>query len=477
MARQRTQIDAFRARLQALPRTGWTTADEVDATVLRVELNQQEFEHRVLRPASRNPNFYVQQVTMGLPANPARVTAEQAGNLAARLTAAAALLDRARGWLTEASQDHALIALRYIERPAGVRNQLSAVERLQTLARETATAHPALSRAAGDTATALAGYGQWIRANLAKMTAPGHIGLDEFNWYLRHVFVMPYTAQDLLVLAERDYQRTMANLAFHENRNRTLPKQLPAATPEAYDTLVKDADALVRRWLVEGNIISIPDDVGPMGATVPWQEGGRTGQKTPRHYWQEIQFRDPLPDHVHAGIPGHRSDGIVSRRNPRPIRAGFSSQGRTEGWGFYLEEMAHQSGLLKDRPRTEELFDNFQLFRYLRMTIDIKMSAGEMRVADATAYQIEVHVPFMEEQVASIDASGYFLRPTAGSSYTAGKYQMEALIARLRHELGDRFDLRTVHDRFMAAGAIPIALIEWELTGDRGPVTRILDSK
>ena len=67
----------------------------------------------------------------------------------------------------------------------------------------------------------------------------------------------------------------------------------------------------------------------------------------------------------------------------------------------------------------------------------------------------------------------YFLRPTAGSTYTAGKYQMEALVARLRHELGDKFDLKLFHDRFMQAGSIPISLIDWEMTGDDSSIKRL----
>ena len=472
VARQRAAVAALRARLEAMPQVGSPIADQVDWWVLLTELNQQDFEHRVARSPSRNPDFYVQQATGPVPPEPSTLTNQEAAELLRRLAQVPPLLEQARNNLTEASKDHALIALRRIERAAGVREQLSAVAKFTRLARGLSTTQPTISEAATKAAAAMQNYGEWLRANLGRMTAPGHIGLDHFDWYLRNVLLMPYTAKELLSLAQRDYERSMANLAYHENANRRLPPQRPAATEAAYDTLAKDNDAYVRRWLVDANIISIPPDVGPMEATVPWKEGGSAGQQTPTHYWQEIQFRDTLPDHIHAGIPGHKYDGIVSRRNPRPIRAGYSSQGRTEGWGFYLEEMTQQSGLLAGRPRSEELFDNFQLFRYLRMIVDIKMSAGEMTVADAVAFQ-STYVPFMEDQVAWVDASGYFLRPTAGSTYTAGKYQIEALVARLRHELGAKFDLKTFHDRFMMAGAIPVSLIEWELTGNDESIKRL----
>jgi hypothetical protein len=313
-----------------------------------------------------------------------------------------------------------------------------------------------------------------MTSSLPTWSTPGHIGLEHFNWYVQHVLMMPYTANELLALAERDLTRTLANLAYEENRNRKLPPLLPAANAEEYAHRVAEADRLTRRWLRDGNILTVPEDTPATPATVPWQETGH--QVTPTHYWQAIQFRDPLPDHLHAGIPGHRYDGTVMRRNPRPIRAGHSDRGRSEGWGFYLEEMALMSGLLDERPRSRELFHNFQLFRYVRMVLDIKMAAGEMTPAQAVAYQ-KHWVPLMEDQVAWSEGSGYYANPSAGTSYPAGKYQIEALVANLRRQLDTKFDLRAFHDRFMEAGPIPIVLIEWELTGDDSALKKVLSAR
>ena len=46
-----------------------------------------------------------------------------------------------------------------------------------------------------------------------------------------------------------------------------------------------------------------------------------------------------------------------------------------------------------------------------------------------------------------------------------GKLQIEALLSERAAQLGDEFDLHAFHDEFLAAGAIPIALIRWEMTG------------
>jgi uncharacterized protein (DUF885 family) len=131
------------------------------------------------------------------------------------------------------------------------------------------------------------------------------------------------------------------------------------------------------------------------------------------------------------------------------------------------------SGLLDDRPRSRELFHNFQLFRYARMILDIRMAAGDMTPAQAVDYQ-KAWTPLMEDQVAWSEGAGYYVNPTAGTSYTAGKYQIETLVANLKRQLGDRFDLRAFHDRFMEAGPIPIVLIAWELTGDDTELKKVI---
>lgn len=470
---QKSQLADFRARLLKLPRASWPVADQIDWYVLQSEFNQLEFDHRIRRPTSRDPGFYVQQALAAVPDDIESVSPDRAAAVTARLKLVPALLNQARQNLTEASPTHAQLALRAIETVRGVRVQQSALGEFQALSKAAAAKYPQIASAADEGAKALTEYAAWIRTSLPKMTAQGHIGTDNFNWYVRNVLMMPYTADQLLVLGERDLTRSMANLAFAENQNRKLPPLAPAATAAEYQRRVEETDRLVRRWLKEGNILTVPDDTPPTPATVPWKEGGKAGQVTPVHYWQQVQFRDPVGDHLHAGIPGHRYDGQVMRRNPRPVRAGHSDRGRSEGWAFYLEEMALRSGLLDQRPRSRELIENYQLFRYVRMILDVTMSAGAMTPEQAVAYQKQ-WVPMMEDQVAWTEASGYFTSPGGGTVYTAGKYQIEGMVARMRRQKGAQFDLRAFHDAFMAAGPIPMVLIEWEVTGDDSQLKRVI---
>ena len=59
----------------------------------------------------------------------------------------------------------------------------------------------------------------------------------------------------------------------------------------------------------------------------------------------------------------------------------------------------------------------------------------------------------------------YLRQPGYGTSYVAGKIQIEELLADRALQLGDDFSLKQFHDDFLAAGTIPISLIRWEMTG------------
>jgi hypothetical protein len=460
--RWKSDLRALRARLDALPRSQWGIADRVDWYLLLTEMNQQDFEQRVLRPWSRNPGFYVSQI-VGRVGDAANLTAEQAARLTKRLQLAPKLLEQARANLTEATKPHAEIALHDIETPQDPqkidpRYQGSLVK-LRWLDRTVGARYPDLGAAARVAADALTEYGKWMRAGLGKMSPHGNMGLDNFNWYLRNVYLTSYRTDQMLALADRDYQRSMANLAYDENRNRMLPPLARAATEREYLQRDDEGERRARQWLKDGNIFSLEPNV-PERFTI--------GVNFQEHldWWHETLFRDPSVDKLHAGVPGHKYDTLVSSRHHRPIRAEYTANRmRPEGWGFYLEEMAVESGFLDDRPRSREIYHLWQAYRYARATFEIKMAAGQMSPIDAVAYQRKM-IPLMRDNddTAWMEASAAFQHPVQ-TMYVAGKYEIEALVARQRLLLGDKFNLRELHDRMFQAGPIPLALVDWEMTG------------
>ena len=135
--------------------------------------------------------------------------------------------------------------------------------------------------------------------------------------------------------------------------------------------------------------------------------------------------------------------------------------------------MMLQAGLLEERPRTRELYTIFQIARAVRNRAEALMHSNEFTVQEAVDFMVE-NTPFMDQDVARVDAEIYLRTPGSGIAYQMGKLQIEELLMDRALQLGDGFDLRAFHDEFLAAGWIPISLIRWEMTGDEDEVRHFL---
>jgi hypothetical protein len=397
----------FRKRLAEIDPEDWTISQKVDYLLMRSMLNALDFQLRITRPWERDPSTYVDMIAR-IPYSNTPLQNDAKARLKARLKTVPKILDLGKANLKDVPRVLAEIALRTLERSDGV-NQ-----------------------------------GEPRR----KVPPEGTIG-----W--------PYTVEDVVGISEVELYRTLAFLRIEQHKNRNLPRLEPATTEEEHERRVREAETLTREFIKKHDLMTIPDYIPSEFETDAFwivRQGGK------RHFWEEITYRDPLNNHIHASIPGHRFDGLIQRRHKNPIRRTFGDGGRAEGWTFYLEEMFLQAGLLENRPRTKELFYIAQLKRVLRIPAELNMQSGNFSLDQAIQFLID-EVPMMDENLARYDLQIYIRRPAYGMTYLTGKVQMEKLLADRAYQLGEGFDLGKFHDEFLAAGPIPISLIRWEMTG------------
>lgn len=467
MAQKLAGLGAFEAKLAALPVEAWSRAGQVDYLAVKSILNGYRFNLEVLRPWKRDPGFYLDPL-MAVAFTEVTGSEEDIAKLRARLRQVPPLLASAQGNLTEVAGDFADLALHNLENSDGV-NHYHPYRPVppagiigwydDLLARSTA-ARPDLVADVVAARDAVVGFRDWLRADRAQMTAPGGVGAERYDWYIRHVRMIPLTAAEMLTLAEREHERMTAALALLRHRNRGEPPLTLSQSAAEQAGKVAATDQAVRRFLTEQDIVTIPDFVGELGSNTPYIE--RPGGP---NFWEQIQFRDPIPDHLHAVIPGHRFDAVLAERDTRPIRSSYSDGGRAEGWATYLEEALMLAGATSDRPRADEFMQLFGIFRAARVEADIAMQQNRWTVAEAVD-SMRARTPWLDADVARVDAEIYLRRPPGyGTAYTIGKLQMDALLADRASQLGEAFSLREFHDTFLAAGRLPIALVRYEMTG------------
>lgn len=466
--RRRAELQEMQDRMARMGVSRWTAAQKVDYLTVRAELDQQDFILHVTRPWSRDPVFYVAPLLeiafTELPAG-----GETLEKLVQDLRAIPASLEAARTNLTEVAEDYADLAIRSLTLSDGVENGYPYRESPPDGVigwfddfNARAAAQPDLRDEISAALAAIRDFHTWLVDNRKQMTGQNGVGKDALDWWVQNALLLPYTSEQMVVLAERELERMWGFYALERHRNRDLPEIEISASRDDYQQRIADTDKLVKDWLRGEAIISIPEyipgDWREMGYNVPW-----IVRATPPNFWEQVQFRDPAPDHLHAVIPGHRFDALMARHHPNPIRSAVNFGARWQGWAVYLEEAGLQGGVLKDRPRTRELIYIFGLWRAARSLGDIYNQWNEMTAAETAEYWMEV-TPLLDPDVARKYA---YLRPAPGHGleYTIGNIQMWRLLAERKRQLGDEFVLQDFHDEFMSKGRIPIALIRYEMTG------------
>jgi hypothetical protein len=467
MARKLAGLESFETRLAALPVKTWSRAAQVDYLAVKSILNGYRFNLEVLRPWKRDPGFYLDPL-MGVAFSEVTGSEADIAKLRARLAMVAPMLASGRQNLTEVAGDFADLAIHNLENSDGVNHYhpyravppAGIIGWYDDLLARSRASRPDLVADVEAARAAVIAFRDWLRAERPRMTAPGGVGAERYDWYIRHVRMIPLTAAEMLTLAEREHERMTAALALLRHRNRDLPQLTLSRSAAEQAEKIKATDAAVRRFLTEEEIVTIPDYVGELGTNTPYIE--RPGGP---NFWEQIQFRDPIPDHLHAVIPGHRFDAVLAARDTRPIRGSYSDGGRAEGWATYLEEAMMLAGGTRHTPRADEFMQLFGIFRAARVPADIGMQHNRMTVAEAVA-AMRARTPWLDEDVARVDAEIYLRRPPGyGVAYTIGKLQMDALLADRAAQLGEAFRLREFHDAFLAAGRLPIALTRYEMTG------------
>jgi hypothetical protein len=461
-------IAGQRGRLEAIDPAQWSVEGKVDYLLVRARLSGLEFEHRVLRPWARDPIFWLGQVER-VPYVSLPLSGDEAVRWRTELASVPGILQQARGLLTEASGELADLAVFHLEHFDGVgqgqpyRDQPpeGTIGWFADLCRRVADDQPEDLPACQQASAAVAGYRDWLRTQRDTMRPSAGIGIEELNGYLHDVRLLPYDVEEVVILGKREFHRYRAAWEIVRNRNRNLPELELTRSREQHQQRTREGEQRIRQWVAEQQLLTIPDDVPASFETdVFWSPRALED----RHFWEELQFRDTLNNHIHASIPGHRFDGLMSARVENPIRRRYRDSTRAEGWATYLEEMLVLAGITADRPRATELFYIALMKRASRIYAETMMHAGRFSLEDANRYMMD-YVPLMEEDLGRYDLEGYLRRPGLGSGYILGKIQLEQLLSERSLELGDEFNLGAFHDDLLARGMIPLTLVRWEMTG------------
>jgi hypothetical protein len=525
--RRLAELPAFRARLASFADVRrWSPHAQVDYLLLRSEMDAAEFELRVLRPWSRSPVFYTEEAIgrvrrrliagRRVRAGTVPYSREQAQAILKALDEVGAIVGQAPRHLTDAVPELADMAMKHpgggylidFEKSRGLpdikRDMATWAEAMKPHLPEVEAGQ--IGDAAAKAADALYRFGEWIQQSRAKMTGSYVLGKDTFTWHLRRVLLVPYSADDLLLMAEMERARALSFFQFEQFKNRGLPTIGPAKTASEYLAWDDETSLLIRRFYKE--LLTDPEYALPVRSSVgqflpPFgemyfptrQEDAQNGSpEHPSHriviypvdHWKwrysNMGFRtDPGILHMHEYYPGHYLEGELHRRNPCPLRARHRDPHHSQGWCFYNEEMPLMLDFQYLRgPRSREYVYINQLQRALRVTQSIQLLDGQLTMPQALDW-LTTRLPPMGPSLGARPEEAFeetypVIQRGTTDTCLVGKLQIYQLLADRRMQLGDAFDLKAFHDAIMGIGSIPIALLRWEMTGLDDQMATIWDA-
>jgi uncharacterized protein (DUF885 family) len=335
--------------------------------------------------------------------------------------------------------------------------------------------------------TALESFRAWLEQRLPQMVAETAVGRDGYVFFLKHVALMPFTPEQLLVMGEQEWERSLAFEAIARERAKDVP-ELPLFPDQAAQMAREEQDELmIRRFIEERHLLTVPawlkhyrnlplpsylEPLAELGVCDDLTSPTRLDQNGVSYisppsltlgYFALATARDPRPLIVHEGVPGHYFQMAISWAHENLIRRHYYDSGPNEGIGFYAEELMVQAGLFDDSPRTREIIYNFMRLRALRVEVDVKLALGLFTIDEATEY-LRTRTP-MDEGTARYEAVFFASSPGQAITYQIGKLQIIKFLADARRAPGEAFNLRAFHDYLWKNGNVPIALLRWEHLG------------
>ena len=168
-----------------------------------------------------------------------------------------------------------------------------------------------------------------------------------------------------------------------------------------------------------------------------------------------------VPFALHEAWPGHLMHiALLQEMTELPAFRRYGIANYTayvEGWAMYCEKLGHDLGFYAD-PFAHYGALDMEIWRAVRLVVDTGIHAF--------GWTRDRAIQYMGEQVAlpraTIEAEidRYIGWPGQALGYKIGELTVSGLRAEATRRLGERLDLRALHDRFSDAGPVTLDLLE-----------------
>jgi uncharacterized protein (DUF885 family) len=499
LAGRRDRVKKLLAEVSALPGGSWGRDDRIDWLLFRSELERVAFYDRVLRFEETNPQTYVDECSnaiFSLLKKEYDAPRNRALSATARLQVMPALLEAGKHSLQAPVRLYAQLAI------ASARSIDSLFkDSLMTLASDLTPEEKLRLVQAVDTAlAALHGYADWLEGRLDTMKPFQPMGEESYNYFLRHVYLLPLDASQVAMLGEAELARYRGLESLLKDPTLASPDPARSAhIPKDQAEFLRAYEGRQREmidFLTSNDLITLPPGLGPFAirqlpeAFKPTAPGGfmnppglydqdnggfffiPTYNPKSGNFYIRAAIEDPRPILGHEGIPGHFLQISIANQLKNEIRREHQDGIFVEGWALYTEEMLVRRGLYPEGSAAQGQVLRLSRYRAARIGVDVNLHTGRWTFEQAVKYFMEAGG--LDREAAEGEAAGAASSPTQKITYMVGKWQILRLLGRYRDHKGADFRLGRFHDDLLKNGSLPLSVVEWLLLDDPATLEGVL---
>jgi uncharacterized protein (DUF885 family) len=160
---------------------------------------------------------------------------------------------------------------------------------------------------------------------------------------------------------------------------------------------------------------------------------------------------------MHEAIPGHYTQLVYSNNSPSIVKRLFGSNSMIEGWAVYVERMMMEEGYDNNEPEMWLMYYKWHLRSVCNTILDCSVHVKGM--SKEQAIDLLVNQAFQEKAEAEEKWHRVSVTQVQLCCYFTGFSEIYDLREAMKKKQGDKFDLKTFHEKFLSYGSAPVKYI------------------
>jgi len=500
IAARRTRVVQLLAQVNRMRTDKWKKDDQIDWLLFRAQLEGPVFFDRVMDSEHSDPQTYVNECSnsiFSLLKKEYDTPRNRAISATARLKAMPAMLDQGKRNLTKPVKLYAQLAIdsaRSVD-PLFKDSMMAALAKGLSKSEmdDLVSAREAAIKAIHD-------YADWLEKRLKTMPPFAPMGEANYNYLLKHVYLLPLDGKQVEMLGQTELARAraMESMLLDPSLADPDPSRAAVIPTDQADFLkaYERREQEIVTFLLDNKLVTLPSYIGRFEirqlpeAFKPTSPGGFMNppgvyDKDPTgfyfiptynpksgNFYIRAAIEDPRPILGHEGIPGHFLQLSIANHLKDEIRRQHGDGVIVEGWALYGEEMMMREGLYPFNSPSQGQVLRLTRYRAARIGVDVNLHTGRWTFEQAVKYFMEAGG--LDREAAEGEAAGAAASPSQKITYITGKWQIMRLLGKYRDTKGKDFRLGQFHDDLIKNGSLPLSIVEWIILNDRSSLDEAL---